>query len=339
MDAPLAGFDPDCVRMSLERQILSRLTRDLGAWSPTPRDYEEVRREWFWASELLPEPQRARSSRLAMTARARLGVERELELFQKAGKAHHLNAATNCATDGPILVQLRGPLLDRLDDAGVIAVLGHEIGHHLAHGPRSVGGLDPFFVYRLHEKGRRAGYREIAAAYCRAAELTADRIGLLACRDVDAVVRMEAVVEGCASEVATQRLVQEARAYAEDLGRRGRRSLGDSHPETAVRIYAMWLFSETDVYRELTGLGPATRSLADVDRTLARLVGPAESAEDMGLPPEGEPCLLDRARDLLVALSRGDAGHDREEEPDLGELDVDPLEEKFAELERRQVVK
>jgi hypothetical protein len=267
-------------------------------------------------------------------------------------------------------VQLHGDVLGRLDDGGVVAVLGHEIGHHLAHGPHSLRGVDPFFLYWRLMRGRRAGYRELAAAYCRAAELTADRFGLLACRDLAAVVRMEAAVrrpDGGGVDAGAQ-LAQCVR-YAEGLLRERRRARGDSHPEGAVRAYAAWLFSESDAYRELTGRGPGTRPIADVDRALARLVGPSESAEDMGLPPH-EPPLAERARDALaVARERararasaaaqrvvamallatgahgagahgaasGAGGVDGIDGVDLSEGERDPLEERFRSLERRAV--
>jgi hypothetical protein len=152
-------------------------------------------------------------------------------------------------------------------------------------------------------------------------------------------------------------LLERSRTYAEGLDRIRRRGHGDSHPEQAIRVYALWLFSESDVYRELTGLGPGTRPIADVDRTLGRLVGPAESADDMGLPPDAEPCLVDRAlgalavareraRGTVAAAVRSLAGSvqgassacaaDPEDEmrSHLAELEHDPLEERFAELER-----
>src|SRR5262249_31995935 len=158
----------------------------------------------------------------------------------KAGSVHHMNAVTHRASDGPILIQLQGQMLDRLDDDGIAAVLGHEIGHHLAHGFSSVSGVDPFFLYWRLARGRRARYRELAASYCRAAELTADRIGFLACRDIHAVIRAEAVLGGeDPDRVDPARLLQRARDYADDLKRRRRRGDGDSHPEEAIRIYAI----------------------------------------------------------------------------------------------------
>lgn len=350
----LTDFDPDRVRVSLETELMRRLTRELGDLSPSPRDHEEVRKEWFWRSQPLPEAQHARAERLARVTCERLGVTRAVEIYQRAGLAHHPNAVTHRSDEGPILIQLRGALLDHLDDHGVIAVLGHEIGHHLAHGPRSVQGIDPFFLYWRLAQGRRIGYRELAAAYCRAAELTADRIGLLACRDLEAVVRMEGMLstETPSGDSAVERL-KRSREYAEALRVSRRRGRGDSHPEEAVRIYGIWLFSESDLFRDLTGLGAGRVSIADVDYVLARLAGPSEGAEDMGLPPEEEPCLVDRARDALesardraqalasAVTRRVPSQRASTTLPDadlaaaMAELDADPVEEKFRALERR----
>jgi hypothetical protein len=290
-----------------------------------------------------------RVERLVRFACDRLGVVRPVEVFQKAGPAHHLNATTHRSHDGPILIQFRGALLDRLEDTGVIAVLGHELGHHLAHGPASVDAIDPFFLYWRLARSRRVGYRELAAAYCRAAELTADRFGLLACGDLGAVVRMEAAfaTDASMSGDALERL-RASRDYAEALRVSRGRGAGDSHPEQAIRIYAAWLFFESDLYRAITGAGSGSKPIADVDHVLGRLVRPSESAEDMGLPPEGDPCIADRARDALdVARERASAllagrrstssqsALDPEIRAALRELDADPLEEKFRALERR----
>src|SRR5262249_35703350 len=62
---------------------------------------------------------------------------------------------------------------------------------------------------------------------------------------------------------------------------------GSSHPEHAVRAYAVWLFSQTDVYHELTGCGPGTRRLADVDEHLEKLL-----PRPM-LPPEKQELVVD----------------------------------------------
>jgi len=142
------------------------------------------------------------------------------------------------------------------------------------------------------------------------------------------------------------------RARADALAKVARSTLG-LHPEAAVRIHAIELFSRTDAYQRLTGQGPGSR-LEDVDLRLARLVRPDESADDMGLPPEGQPCLLDRASDAL-SVARGAAKTALEdaleslhrartnvevadvEGLDVYELDMDPLEERFRALERESL--
>ena len=55
----------------------------------------------------------------------------------------------------------------------------------------------------------------------------------------------------------------------------GENALGDSHPEHSLRAYATWLFSESDLYRDLTGQGPGSRSLRQANTTLHKLVRPA----------------------------------------------------------------
>lgn len=346
------AIDPERVRVGLERDLQRRLARELGPVPSRPAAPDEVRFEWAAESLPLPRAEAARVDRLAAVARARLGVTRRIEVWQSARPTDHLNAVTHPAKEGPIHIRLRGAVLARLDDAAVLAVLGHEIGHHLAHGPTE-DGVDPFVLFSWLKPARRVGYREIVAAYCRAAELTADRFACLAARDLDAIADVEEAMgdEPLPASAARWTRVEACREYADALRLSRARARGDSHPEATVRVFAAHLFFESDAYRELTGEGSGRTPLCEVDDTLERLVGPSLGAEDMGLRDVGEPCLLDQARAALEAararvpwlappaIPPSPPRRSREEQEAWAELERDPLADQFDELERAAAAK
>jgi hypothetical protein len=110
-----------------------------------------------------------------------------------------------------------------------------------------------------------------------AAELTADRFGLLACRDLDAVLRLEMQTSAGRSAPSirfdTRSYLSQCRAVAEDVLANGRTVAGSTHPEHYVRGYAEWLFSESDLYAAMTGLGEGLRPIDEVDAVLRQLLG------------------------------------------------------------------
>jgi hypothetical protein len=195
---------------------------------------------------------------------AALGVDDRVELFQSAG--HGVDNARVALYGDPIGIELIGGTLASLDRACLLAVIGHEIGHCVAHC------ANPEFAW-----ARSASQSASKRAYAMAAELTADRFGLLACRDLDAVLRLE--MRTAAGESATSirfdthSYLSQCRAISEEILARGGTAHGSSHPEHYVRGYAEWLFSESDVYAAITGAGDGTRPIDEVDATLGELLG------------------------------------------------------------------
>lgn len=55
--------------------------------------------------------------------------------------------------------------------------------------------------------------------------------------------------------------------------RAGGIAVGTTHPEHYVRSYAHWLFSESDLYASITGIGSGSRSIQEVTDILQKLVG------------------------------------------------------------------
>lgn len=217
-------------------------------------------------------------------ARTRLSIAHDVEIFQSpAGSLDQWNAQHLGQADGVIFLQLHGVALELLDDASLTTVMGHELGHHLAHAGRQ------FAADGFDMKSRLA------------VELTADRFGLLAEPDLAATMRLQvANAGGVRADIAGIDVDAYQRwcvTEIEDGLANGGSTFGVSHPEHTVRAYASVLFAESDLFRELTGHGPATRDVEAVNQVLDRLltstpiphwvaqVEPQRSGESGATPP------------------------------------------------------
>lgn len=275
----------------------------------------KIRRLLLARSLLLSEGMAPAPYAAARHCAAALGVSEPVEIYQAAGAE---NAAMHhCQT--PVLLEIQGRLLSLLDQQTLAAVMGHELGHYLAHGVNHPYAGSAHTARRLLlSEAAPDEALALARRLSMAMELTADRFGLLACRDLDAALRLEMVsVTGLpASELTwdTAAYLDQSKALIESMLEEGETALGYSHPEHSLRAYAVWLFSESDLYRNITGQGPGSRSIKDVDEQLMQILGRPEislgNAATFEEPQvEVQECAL--AACVLVASADGEI-HDAE---------------------------
>ena len=312
--SPLRSFDVEAIRVTHERafaaeveshplfaQIALRLRRP---------DAKDERRRLMAASLRLSEAMAPDAHRVAHEAQRILGVSGTLELYQRSGPE---NAAMHRVED-PILLEIHGSLLPRLDPGALLALFGHELGHYLAHGPTGPNQAASRIPLGLIDDRSMVVPLSRLSMMC---ELTADRIALLACQDLSSLLRLMLVT---VSGLAVGELTYDTEVYLaqckelieEDL-RAGAIAKHDTHPEHGLRVYAAWLFSETRVYRELTGRGPGTRELAEVDEIIARCFGASDKVihdpvQAGDVPREFLECALAAA--VMVAMADGSLSSD-----------------------------
>ncbi len=272
-------------------------------------DPKRIKRELMARSLQLTEGMAPDAFRAARRAADALSVAAPFEIYQAAGAE---NAAIHLVAE-PALLEVRGQLLTLLHDDERAALFGHELGHFLAHGPTSPDAalaLVSHWILGAHEEVPEHAVRSVRQLSM-AREITADRFGLLACGDLDAALRLEVV---CTTGLSVEALafdrdvyLDQCRALVEEHEESGDEARGHSHPEHGVRAWALWLFSETEVYRALTGAGPGSRTLAEVDERIARVLqGAAPDALIEGVQalqplPEVHECALACA--VMVALA------------------------------------
>ena len=277
----LAGFDVEKVRSSAERELATALDRfpqfkitHLERFEP-----EKERRRLRSRAIRLTESMAPQVCELAAETRRVLGLGLPVELYQSAGVMHGMSDEGNAKIhylEDAIIVEIIGKWVLTLDERTMLAVLGHEVGHYLAHHPSSRYGQ---VLRRCQTLFDPAYFGEIVRGFRLASELTADRFGLLVCQDLDAALRLEMVSTTGLPESAldwdTRAYLEQCREVMEHTLAHGEHVEGFSHPEHNMRAYAVWLFSESDLYCQMTGQEPSKelRKLDEVDATLNKLLG------------------------------------------------------------------
>lgn len=264
-------IDIEAIRVSAELTAYSLVESMYpGAREKFPRlDVAAKRRSLLGSSLLLTDAMAPEAMSAAREAMATLGVNDAIELYQTDWR---FDSARLALYGEPIGIEFLGGYLGNLDRGGVLAVIGHEIGHALAHSNH------PRFAWVFARSQRPATADE--SMYAIAAEMTADRFGLLACGDLAAALRVDMLGVAGAAGSKSIRLdansyLDQCKAFGEELYAGTGEVRGITHPEHYIRSYAEWLFSETDFFRSATGKGSGSRTMRDVDEILTTLLGRA----------------------------------------------------------------
>jgi len=178
-----------------------------------------------------------------------------------------INAAAPLVADDqdPILMMTSG-LVELLSAAELRFPIAHELGHTgLRHqhdrvsGPPGSDGKTE--LQTLQDYARQ-----------RAAELSADRVGMIA---TGSLFTAAGVMIKTASGLSSEHVRLDVDGFLKQLEREGAVNvdreweLHTSHPMLPMRLRALVKFSESDVYLKLTGTGQRGRPLKEVDAEVA----------------------------------------------------------------------
>jgi Zn-dependent protease with chaperone function len=177
-------------------------------------------------------------------------------------------------TDTDAFILVNSATVDRLNDAELKFVIGHECGHiqnsHVTYRTALSFLTD---MTGAVVRSAAAPARVALMGWSRRAEITCDRAGLLCCGDLK--VATSTLVK---TAVGSQRMVDQidVEAYLEQLQdiRQGWGRLSElflSHPYLPKRLKALQAFAESEYW--LRSLGqPGGRPLADVDRDVDDII-------------------------------------------------------------------
>ncbi len=180
-----------------------------------------------------------------------IGLQRKVVMF--CSNDGSLNAMVSSSEDGTIRVVLTSGLLDALDEKELCYVIGHELGHAV------LGHLD----VRVANDQQLSGLTVLRHfALRRYQELSADRVGLLCCPDVEKVLRAELMLH---SGITTRDRVGEAReilrAAEESLVATRSTDFGidakyATHPYGPMRTLSIAHFARSTTFARLAKTAP-----------------------------------------------------------------------------------
>lgn len=256
-----------------------------------------------------------------------LRMSSPVEIYQAAGEGN----ASNWTCMEVCFIALQGNMVSLLDRESFIALFGHEFGHHLAH-TAGIGKKEHLMALQCaasiaHDPQLDPKVRVLASRVAMAMEFTADRYAAVAAGGLDGPLRlMMTVVTGLPAErlkADSECYLAQARALFDTHASAETSPIG-SHPEHLLRAYALSLFAETDVFQQVTGQGPGTRKLAEVDEVLHGIL---TGAGDRFFEPEPEEPLPLEIHEFSLCAAVLMAGCDA----DLDESEMKAIEETFAE--------
>ena len=198
---PLTGISSSSYEHSLDRSSLSALKSVPGfatlmRWVLKHVAERTLRIQLMSDSVLCSEEQFPEL--VGMSERACRSLDLSVRPTVFLGESPFMNAVTG-GVDEPMIV-VRSALLDQLDDQELLSVLGHELGHlHADHilykaiagvllmGGMAASGLIKLLTWPL---------QRALLKWNRCSELTADRAGLLVCRDLGACIGVDLKLAG-----------------------------------------------------------------------------------------------------------------------------------------------
>jgi uncharacterized tellurite resistance protein B-like protein len=210
--------------------------------------------------------------------RAILGHDRQVEVYVRADSSFQASAMR--CEGSPDVIALSSRVLEVFTQDELRFVIGHELGHLV---------LDHFkipmpAVAKLEDMaGPMVSRRNVLRLFlwARAAELSADRAGLICAGDPDAAARgffklasglssthVNADLEAYARQVESLASAPEARQKPRDDD--DTLDCFSTHPYSPLRVRAAVAFARTDRFRSLSGFGAGDLGLDDVEDIVER---------------------------------------------------------------------
>ena len=228
--------------------------------------------------------------------RERLGVTAPIEVFLEPKPVY--SAFVSRGRSGPIVLGLSSRLLEEFSPTELRFVIGHELGHALYDH----FGIPMPITATIEDVGGTLVSRPVQLklfVWCRAAEVSADRAGVLCAGDPEvAATAFFKMTSGLSRPIITTDLEAfasqvESLASAPSAAHEVRDDddtldCFSTHPYTPVRVRALLAFGRSTAFAERVGRGGGDLSLDDVEAIVERDLALMEPSylEDRGAEAE-----------------------------------------------------
>ena len=220
-----------------------------------------TRRNLLTGSLRLTKSMAADAHRSLSVCREILGWDKPVELYVKSDP--HVQAFCTRSVSGPIIIGISSRLLETFTDAELRFVIGHELGH---------ARFDHFAIpmpatATLEDVGGKFVSRPVSLKlylWCRAAEITADRAGVVCAGSVEpATEALLKIASGLGSSVIKpdlQAFISQIDALhaapaacADERDEEGVLDCFDTHPYSPLRVRALLAFARSQSFQRATG--------------------------------------------------------------------------------------
>ncbi|MBL8682202.1 MAG: M48 family metalloprotease [Myxococcales bacterium] len=198
--------------------------------------------------------------------KAAIGLRAPVELFCINDAT--LNALVTTTAHGHIVIDVTSGTIDAFDDDELAYIIGHELGHAL------LGHLETFRAMSGETKGITS-LRSFALK--RYQELSADRMGLLCCPDLEVVLRAEMMfttgVRRRSAFGTARAFLEHAKKVTADVAPPSEAAEGlDTHPYGELRAVAIDLFYRSQTFAKLRKKTGGTLSEAQLEAQVEKIV-------------------------------------------------------------------
>jgi uncharacterized tellurite resistance protein B-like protein len=276
-DATLAGIDMNRLVYRGDRKALAELLADAEFSSTVNRLLSDLK-PYNARKDLLTKALKITRGMMGglyeVTDRCSETLKLNAEIEVYVNQDSRFNAACYPPMKDKVLLFLTSSLLEKFSQQELAFVIGHELGHYLFEHTRFPvdyilqnhgGRLSPLHAMKMY-------------AWIRNAEITADRVGMICCRDFDVAANTFFKLSSGITSAQFQFNLKDYLAQLEDL--RGEVSEQEAdpqdwfstHPFNPMRLKALEVFIQGQTYHQLVGSSGGRLTSEQVENEVSELM-------------------------------------------------------------------